>query len=48
MDLIRGLNDDGTSIVVITHDNDLADGLPRKISVLDGRIEHDTRQGTPS
>lgn len=46
MDLIRGLNDEGTSIVVITHDNDLADDLPRKISVLDGRIEHDTRQGT--
>lgn len=46
MDLIRGLNNEGTSIVVITHDNDLADDLPRKISVLDGRIEHDTRQGT--
>ena len=46
MDLVRGLNDDGTSIVVITHDNDLANDLPRKISVLDGCIEHDIRQGT--
>ncbi len=42
MELIHELNDEGTTIVVITHDHDVADGLPRQISVRDGRIEHDS------
>ena len=44
IDLIRGLNDGGTTIVVITHDNDVAAVFPRRISMLDGRIEQDTAQ----
>lgn len=41
--LLRDLNrEDGTTIVVITHDRDLADGLPRQVRILDGRIEHDS------
>ena len=27
-----------STIVVITHDNDLADRMPRRVDVLDGRI----------
>ncbi|MEM9745565.1 MAG: ATP-binding cassette domain-containing protein, partial [Actinomycetota bacterium] len=42
MDLIRGLHDEGTTIVVITHDNGIAESLPRRVRVLDGRIEFDS------
>ncbi len=43
MALLGELHAEGTTIVVITHDNDVAASLPRQISVRDGRIEHDTR-----
>jgi putative ABC transport system ATP-binding protein len=45
MELIRELHAEGRTIVIITHDRELAASLPRRISVLDGRIEaddHDT------
>ncbi|MEM9036909.1 MAG: ABC transporter ATP-binding protein [Actinomycetota bacterium] len=42
MSLIRGLHDEGTTIVVITHDTEIAEALPRQVSVLDGRIERDS------
>jgi putative ABC transport system ATP-binding protein len=38
MALIRELNDDGATIVIITHDAGLADGVPRRIRMLDGRV----------
>ena len=38
VELLHELNDDGATIIVITHDNDLAGKLPRQIRVLDGRI----------
>jgi putative ABC transport system ATP-binding protein len=41
--LLEELNADGATIVVITHDRDIADELPRQISILDGRIEDDRR-----
>ena len=42
MGLLHELNTvDGTTIVVITHDRDVAAGLPRQVSMRDGRIEHD-------
>ncbi|MEV6603843.1 ABC transporter ATP-binding protein [Kutzneria sp. NPDC051319] len=40
--LLGDLSADGTSIVVITHDRDIAAGMPRRIEVLDGRIQLDT------
>jgi putative ABC transport system ATP-binding protein len=43
IDLLRGLHDDGTTIAVITHDNDTADSLPRQVRLLDGRVHSDTR-----
>jgi len=36
--LLRDLHADGTTVVVITHDRDLAAGLPRRIAVQDGRV----------
>jgi putative ABC transport system ATP-binding protein len=38
---MEDLNAQGTTIVVITHDRELADRLPRQISMLDGTIVGD-------
>jgi putative ABC transport system ATP-binding protein len=38
MGLIRDLNADGATIVMITHDTGLAGQMPRQIRMLDGRI----------
>jgi putative ABC transport system ATP-binding protein len=40
-DLLHELNDEGTTIVVITHERDLAGRLPRRVDVLDGRVVSD-------
>src|SRR5690242_4472089 len=41
MALIRELNADGATILMITHDAGLADQLPRQVRVLDGRVVSD-------
>jgi putative ABC transport system ATP-binding protein len=42
LDLLRELQEaDGTTIVVITHDRDIAARLPRRVEIRDGRIERD-------
>jgi putative ABC transport system ATP-binding protein len=42
MALIRELNADGATIILITHDAGLADQLPRQIRMLDGQVVFDT------
>jgi putative ABC transport system ATP-binding protein len=42
--LLEELNADGATILVITHDHDLAARLPRQVQVLDGRIVADTTE----
>ena len=42
LELIAELHAAGSTIVVITHDNDVASSLPRRVAVRDGRIEHDS------
>jgi putative ABC transport system ATP-binding protein len=42
VELLHELNADGATIIVITHDNDLALQMPRRVQVLDGRIVRDT------
>ena len=41
MDLIRDLNAEGRTVIIITHDRELAASLPRRVSVRDGLIESD-------
>jgi len=38
IDLLRGLHADGTTIAVITHDREIAAGLPRRVAMIDGRV----------
>jgi putative ABC transport system ATP-binding protein len=40
--LLRELHGEGTTIVVITHDRELAGSLPRRIELRDGLVERDT------
>jgi putative ABC transport system ATP-binding protein len=42
MALLRGLHAGGTTVVVITHDREIAADLPRQVLMRDGKIEHDT------
>jgi putative ABC transport system permease protein len=44
VELLRGLNHEGATIVMITHDGGLANQLPRQIQMLDGRVVSDTRR----
>ena len=43
LNLLAELHADGTTIVVITHDRDVAAATGRRIEIRDGRITHDTR-----
>jgi putative ABC transport system ATP-binding protein len=42
VELLHELNAQGTTVVVITHDNELAAQLPRRIALKDGRIVSDS------
>jgi putative ABC transport system ATP-binding protein len=41
IDLLKELNDGGTTVVVITHDREIAAGLPRQVSMRDGKVVTD-------
>ncbi|GGO93331.1 ABC transporter ATP-binding protein [Wenjunlia tyrosinilytica] len=45
MEVLRSLNTDGTTVLVITHDRDLAASFPRRIGIQDGRIAFDEHVG---
>jgi putative ABC transport system ATP-binding protein len=47
MALIDELNAEGATIVVITHEHEIAARCPRRISLLDGRIVSDRRSEEP-
>ncbi|WP_323372040.1 ABC transporter ATP-binding protein [Streptomyces katsurahamanus] len=48
MALLHELNASGTTICVITHDNGIADSLPRRVRFKDGEIVSDSRSRTCS
>lgn len=48
MSLIRELNADGATILMITHDESLAARLPRRIRMLDGQVVSDTSRSDVS
>ena len=39
LELLLGLNSDGTTVIMITHDHEVADKASRKISFKDGKID---------
>jgi putative ABC transport system ATP-binding protein len=41
MELLRGLNEAGATLVIITHDEGIAASVPRRVAVRDGLIEED-------
>ena len=43
MDLFNALNEEGITIIVVTHENDIADHASRQIRFLDGKIVEDRR-----
>jgi putative ABC transport system ATP-binding protein len=45
LELLQELNSQGATIIVITHDRQLASRLPRQIDMLDGRITNGTPTG---
>ena len=48
MSLIDELNAEGATIVVITHEREIAARFPRRINLLDGRVVDDTSEGEPT
>jgi len=41
LELLRALNRQGTTVLVITHDREIAATLPRRVELRDGRLIHD-------
>jgi len=47
LSLLRGLNEQGTTVLVITHDHEIAATLPRRVELRDGRLIDDVSQTPP-
>lgn len=43
MGILRELHEDGRTVIIITHDNEIAAQTKRVIKIMDGRIESDTK-----
>ena len=42
MEILKGLHEEGRTVILITHDNDIAAQAKRVIKIMDGRIVHDS------
>lgn len=47
VEILRELTADGTAVVVVTHDGELAARMDRRIELRDGLIVDETRGGRP-
>lgn len=45
MKLIHELHEQGNTIILITHDNEIAGEAPRRVKLLDGKVIQDIREG---
>ena len=45
-DLLNKLVAEGTTLLMVTHDKELTQQVPRKIEIMDGHIAHDERLGS--
>lgn len=43
MQILKDLHKEGRTVIIITHDNDIAKQAPRRIMIKDGKVESDTR-----
>lgn len=43
MEILRGLHSEGRTVIVITHDNDIAARAARVIKIRDGKIASDSK-----
>jgi putative ABC transport system ATP-binding protein len=48
LELLRRLNEEGTTIALITHDRDIAAAMPRRIEMRDGRVVRDEVTAVPA
>ncbi|MFG3557472.1 ABC transporter ATP-binding protein [Micromonospora sp. NPDC047557] len=46
LDLLHELHRAGTTVVVITHDREIAESLPRQVRMRDGAVRHDSALAT--
>ena len=46
--LFSELHEAGSTIVLITHDEEIAGAAPRRVAIRDGRIEYDQKQEAPA
>ena len=47
MDILKGLHKEGRTVILITHDNEIAAQAKRVIKIKDGKVEYDNRQIVP-
>jgi putative ABC transport system ATP-binding protein len=47
IELLRALNTQGTTVIVITHDRDIAAAMGRRLEIRDGRVVHDAELAVP-
>lgn len=45
MGILKSIHNEGSTVILITHDNDIADQAERVIKIIDGRIVGDTVKG---
>lgn len=43
MQILKDLHKEGRTVIIITHDNDIAKQAPRRIMIKDGKVEFDTK-----